>query len=627
MTPSPKPRTLELLAPARDYAAAVAAITHGADAVYIGADAFGARSAAANSVEDIARVVEAARPFGVKVYVTLNTIIYRHEIAKVKAMVEQLWKIGVDALIVQDMALLEMDLPPIDLHASTQTDARTIQKIRRLACAGFSQIVVPREFTLEEIRLAAQAAAEADIEVFVHGALCVSYSGDCHAGALIAERSANRGECPQVCRMEFTLTDSDGHAVAAPDGLGPTRHWLSTADLCRLDNLSELIEAGASSFKIEGRLKSPGYVKNVTLAYSQRLNEIVAASDGRFIRSSFGTVRATFVPDVSRSFNRGFTPYFLNNPRATSVTSWKTPKWVGRPVGTVAAVQKGRLKVTLTEPIANGDGLGFFTSQGKFMGFRVNRAEGSFIYPAPGSQLPETVGTTLFRNSDTIWENLMSRDDSARRTLPVEMLLRPLPDGRVALDCNDCRGCRITVVSDTPYSDKARTPQAEQRRAQLGRLGDTVYNLNTLDDRCGDLFIPAKGLAELRRKAIEALDRDWRIRYTRRERRASTLTCDSMTGVTTTYHDNVANPMAEKFYLSHGAVLGEPAAEVCRPRGEARVMTCRYCLRRELGACLKTPEAHLLPRQLWLENGATRLRLDFDCANCRMQVYLPRKSH
>ena len=619
--------TLELLAPARDAATALAAISHGADAVYIGAPAFGARAAATNSLEDIARVVEAAHPFGVKVYVTLNTIIFDDELEEVSRLVRDLWKIGVDALIVQDMALLGLDIPPIDLHASTQTDARTTRKICNLARAGFSQIVVPREFSLDQIKEASEALAgmhlaeAVKLEVFVHGALCVSFSGDCHAGAVLSRRSANRGECPQVCRLLFTLTDGSGRPVTPPDGGSPTRHWLSTADLNRLDYLKELIEAGAGSFKIEGRLKSIDYVKNVTLAYSKELDTIVEASGGRLRRSSYGRVKANFAPDLSRSFNRGFTPYFLKPGFSTKITSWKTPKWVGRPVAKLIGAQGARLKVSLIEPVNNGDGLGFFDSEGRFTGFRVNRAEGSFLYPAPGSNLPAEKGTLLYRNADSAWDTALARNDSAARTIAVEMLVRPTPDGRVALDAGDERGCRITVCSTQVYSDKARTPQEGQRRGILERLGDTVYRLESLDDRCGDMFIPSKELTALRRLAVKALDDNWKIRFRRPTRRPDTLSPDALDGYVATYHDNIANREAEKFYESHGAAVGEKAVEVEIPKGKKRVMTTRYCLRHELGCCLKKPGADRLPAELFLDAPIGRLELRFDCKNCNMQAY------
>lgn len=614
-------RKLELLAPARDADTAIVAIEHGADAVYIGAPAFGARAAATNSIDDIRRVAERAHVFGARVYVTLNTIIYENELPDVRRMVRELWQAGVDALIVQDMSLLDMDIPPVELHASTQTDARDAAKISLLARAGFSQIVVPREFSLDMIREAAEAASPASVEVFVHGALCVSYSGDCQAGAVLAGRSANRGECPQICRLQFRLTDAAGHDITGlPDGGPAVRHWLSMADMNRLASLGALVDAGATSFKIEGRLKSAGYVKNVTAAYSRALDEIVAASGGTLGRASFGKVEYGFTPDVGKSFNRGFTSYFLTSDSSTGITSWRTPKWVGRAVATVESVGKSSVKARMNERINNGDGLVFFDKNGSFKGFRVNRTEGDMIFAAPGSELPSTRGTVLYRNNDTAWEAAIGRSDTARRTIGLDMTLRTVPDGRVVLDISDERGCMVSVATREAFSDTARTPQQEPRRSVLGRLGDTPYRLCSLDDRLGDLFLPSKALAALRREAIDRLESSWRIRYERRLRRKSSLSADALAGMKTSYHDNVANSAAAGFYKSHGAEVAENAVEVSRPSGPLRVMTTRYCIRRELGACLKTPAGASLPRELYLDAPAGRLRLEFDCKNCNMNV-------
>lgn len=623
-----KARTLELLSPARDADTAIAAIRHGADAVYIGAPAFGARAAATNSLDDLKRVVDFAHPFGVKVYVTLNTIIYDKELDDVKALVDELYNIGVDALIVQDMALLGLDIPPIELHASTQTDARTIEKVEMLAKAGFSQIVVPREFSLGQIAEAAAVANKngSEIEAFVHGALCVSYSGDCHAGAVLMGRSANRGECPQICRLQYKLTDELGKAIEnLPDGEGAIRHWLSLADMNRLAYLGQLADAGVSSFKIEGRLKNVSYVKNVTAAYSQALDELIAASDGRYRRASFGKTYINFKPELDSSFNRGYTPYFLVPKADVNISSWKTPKWIGREVASVKAVKGNVLTVDLKEQISNGDGLGYFDRKGQFVGFRVNKAEGCRLFAAPGSELPTAAGTILYRNSDTAREAEISRDDSASRRISVRFILRQLPDWRIAVEAVDERGCSVVVASDNTYSDLAKTPQAPQREGIMQRLGGTIYKMEALEDNLGDIFVPSKDLTALRRKAIEALDSDWRMIRTVKYRKKSQLDASALEGLSTTYHDNVANALSARFYKSHGAKVEEMAIEAAPKQGELRVMTTRYCLRRSLGACLKTPNAALLPPKLYLEAPAGRLELRFDCKNCNMQVYINKK--
>ncbi|MDE6120764.1 MAG: U32 family peptidase, partial [Muribaculaceae bacterium] len=349
------------------------------DAVYIGAPAFGARAAATNSVDDIRELCAYAHRYGCRVYVTMNTILYDNELEEARALVYSLHAAGVDALIVQDMAYLEMDLPPIALHASTQCDIRTPEKASWLAQAGFSQLVLPREFSLEQIRVA-RAAAGVPVEVFVHGALCVSYSGDCQAGEAAMHRSANRGRCPQMCRLPYDLTDRHGRQVA------PKAHYLSLRDLNQSHNLKELAEAGASSFKIEGRLKDERYVANVVAAYSRILDQIVASEPDRYRRASYGRSDCGFTPDLDRTFNRGYTSYFLLKPSGSQrMASVETPKWAGRPVGTVMTAydpRRGCFKARLDEDLANGDGLGFFDSSRRFVGFRLNRADGEMLYPA-----------------------------------------------------------------------------------------------------------------------------------------------------------------------------------------------------------------------------------------------------
>lgn len=620
-------QALELLAPARDAETAIAAIEHGADAVYIGAPAFGARSAATNSIEDIKKVTTAAVPFGVKVYVTLNTILFQEELEDVRKLVVELWNAGVDALIVQDPALLLLDLPPIELHASTQWNSDAIEKIEMLARAGFSQIVVPREFSLEKIHQAYEAVGdEASLEVFVHGALCVSYSGGCHAGQVLAGRSANRGRCPQICRLPYTLIDSNGKPIEKlPDGGGPDRHWLSLADMNRLDYLEQMAEAGARSFKIEGRLKPMGYVKNVTAAYSRELDRIISKSKSRYRRSSYGRVSYNFTPDVSRTFNRGYTRYFLTPSDRKGLTSWATPKWVGPKVAIIEAVSDKKLIVNMNVPIHNGDGLSWFDNRGDFHGFRVNKVEGNEIYPAPGSDFPKHQGAILYRNGDTAFESAMDRKDSGRRCIDVDFTLRQLKDGRLAIDAVDVRGCRVTITSESTYEDIARKPQTEARSGIMQRLGDTVYEARIVDDRLGNLFVPASELTALRRKVIEALDRDWNMRRRRGLRKPMRLNNNEFLGQNFDYKANVANDLSRKFYLDHGANEVDAALEVKSSDGEVQVMTTDYCIRRELGACLKTQGCNKLPDGLWLDAPAGRLRLEFDCKNCRMKIYTSSK--
>lgn len=611
-----KPRPLELLAPARDAATAIEAIKHGADAVYIGAPAFGARAAAVNSLDDIKRVVDFAHTFDAKVYATVNTILYDNELEDARQMVGELYRGGVDALIVQDMSLLRLDLPPIALHASTQCDTRDAAKARFLERAGFSQIVVAREMTIEEMRRVCDAVT-VPVEAFVHGALCVSYSGDCQASCITRGRSANRGECAQLCRLPYDLVDGNGNTLIGG------RHLLSLRDLDRSTHLAAMADAGISSFKIEGRLKPVAYVKNVVAYYRKAIDRLIAEHPGRYCRASAGDVEVRFTPSLAKSFNRGFTPYFTDDARPDGkMASFATPKSLGEKVGRVHAVRGNMIEARLQTTLANGDGLCFIDHDGDFHGFRLNRVEGNRLYPA--SPVALQPGVELYRNKDKRFDDLLA-SDTATRTIPVAMTLRPTPSG-IALDLRDGRGHSATATLDGTF-DTARTSQEDARHRTLAKLGDTPYRLTTLDDTIGSLFIPASQLADLRRRATSALDTAHRATYRYTYRRPEDTTVPSP--ATLTYHDNVANRVAEEFYRSHGTQSIEPALEVGhaqaaakqQPTGTERVvMTTRYCLRRETGHCLKTPAGRQWPHDLYLINGSTRFRLHFDCPNCRMQL-------
>jgi len=614
---------LELLAPARDAQTAITAIDCGADAVYIGAGHHGARAAAANSVDDIRRVCEYAHRFGARIYVTLNTLVYDDELDDVRRLVIDLYGAGVDALIVQDMALTVMDIPPIALHASTQCDVRTPDKARFMEAIGMSQIVLPREFTLDEIR-AVRAITTVPLEVFVHGALCVCYSGDCRASYVNGARSANRGECAQICRLPYDLVDGKGNRV-------DTDHYLlSLRDMNRLADLADLVEAGATSFKIEGRLKSPEYVKNTVLAYSEALNNIVRANPDRYCRASYGCVDTGLRPDVNLTFNRGYTSYFLRNtqPRAGSLASMRTPKHVGREVGRVIRADARSIRLDGSVMLANGDGLGFFDEKGHFVGFRANRVDGPNVFTTTTLLPRPKPGTPVYRNLD---KNFADRLSSSRvsRTVGIRATLERTSRG-LALTLIDERGHRATSAVDGVF-DEAKKPQEETRQALLSRLGDTVYRLDGVDDRLGNIFVQASLLTTLRRRAVAALD--LAVASTRpidRRQRCDDAAVYPQKHLT--MHDNVANRVAAEFYAAHGAKVDAKAIEVADKSiidSEITVMTTRYCLRRELGYCLKTADGHRLAGPLTLvpRGGTVRpMRIDFDCTACRMNIVaLPRQ--
>jgi len=609
------PIKIELLAPARNAEIAMAAIDYGADAVYMGAPSHGARRQAANSTDDIKRVVEYAHRFGVRVYVTVNTIIYDDELADVQQLVWTLYRIGVDALIVQDMALLKMQLPPIALHASTQCDIRTPQKARFLQDVGFSQLVLPRELTLAEIK-EFRRAVSVPLEAFVHGALCVCYSGDCQASYVVTGRSANRGECAQICRYRFNLEDAEGNTLL--EG----KHLLSLKDMNRIEHLSEMLQAGITSFKIEGRLKDAAYVKNVVAAYSDALNKIVAAGNGKYSRTSRGTSVHSFIPDLAKSFNRGYTSYFLKSEHpAEGLGALDSPKWIGERVGKVLRILGSRtVKAKLYVPLTNGDGLGFFNPSGEFVGFRLNRVDGGLLVSASDVSLP--IGTVLYRNSDKSWADLIERA-TAHRVISVDMALRWCC-GQLILEICDEDG--MTAAAAMAFEPQvAKTPQTETRKRTLAKLGGTEFRLNACSDTLGDgLFVPTSMLASLRRDAVEALRAAYAATYPFPKRLEPSEHCAISDDVSLSRHDNVANHLAAAFYAqARGTTVADvPRAIEVLPQthAETRVMQTRYCLRRELGACLKSPAARKLPSPLFVTSGNTRFRLDFDCAACRMNV-------
>ncbi len=607
-------QSLELLAPARDLATAKEAILHGADAVYIGAPSHGARSKATNSIDDLRELVAFARPYGVKIYVTVNTIIYDNEIQDVEAMVTELYKIGVDALIVQDMALLKMNIPPIPLHASTQCDTHTPDKARRLASLGFEQIVVARELSLEELRSICEAVT-VPVEAFVHGALCVCYSGDCQASFVQNGRSANRGECAQMCRLPYDLLDSDGHL------LGRRKHYLSLKDMRRLESLAEMADAGVRSFKIEGRLKDTSYVKNVVAAYRSALDKIIAANPDRYCRPSRGVSAVAFTPRLNKSFNREFTPYFLRKGDNKSLAGFDTPKALGEMIGTVVASKGKILDTRPSAEIANGDGLSYITPDGLSGGFRVNRAEGGRLSLQEPVALPK--GTALYRTYDKRWEDKLS-GSTATRLIPIEMSCRLVRSSGLIELSGKIDGYGEVAVTLPCEPQPAKKPDDGYRRQQLSKLGGTIFSLSGFRDEVGDWFVPASVLSALRRELVGALLAELECVTPvsiARFRDKSTADSELFRGMKIDRHDNVANRLAREFYMERGAAEVDDAIEISGKKGKGiRVMTTRYCLRRELGKCLKDNPCPVDKRPLYLRGANFTYRLDFDCSRCQMTV-------
>ena len=479
---------LELLAPAKDLACGMAAVDHGADAVYIGAQRFGARAAAGNSVEDIRQLCDYAHPYGVKVYVTVNTILYDDELETTEQLIRQLDEVGVDAILVQDMGILRMNLPPIALHASTQTDNRTVEKVRWLKELGFQRVVLARELSVNEIAEIHKEVPDMPLEVFVHGALCVSYSGLCYASQYCFGRSANRGACAQFCRMKFDLLDATGKTIEHQ------RHLLSLKDLNQSDHLEELVEAGATSFKIEGRLKDVSYVKNVVAAYSQRLDAFIQKHPDDYCRASKGHCAYTFSPNLNKTFNRGFTTYFLHG-RMSDIFSPDTPKAMGEYVGYVKEIRRDSFNVAGTASFANGDGLCYINQERELEGFRVNRAEGNRLYP---QQMPKGLraGMALYRNNDQAFEKQLSKQSSVRK-IPIVMTLRVTDEGFSL----SAEGIEVSIPCAHQQAEK---PQRENIVRQLSRLGGTPYECSRVElPEDFNYFIPSSLLAELRHRFLE----------------------------------------------------------------------------------------------------------------------------
>ena len=598
---------LELLAPAKNLECGIAAVDHGADAVYIGAPRFGARAAAGNSLDDIRQLCDYAHPFGVKVYVTVNTILYDEELEATRQMLLELEAIGVDAILVQDMAVLELlrreETYKVRLHASTQTDNRTPEKVRWLRDLGFSRVVLARELSVEEIARIHAEVPDVELEVFVHGALCVSYSGLCYASQHCFGRSANRGECAQFCRMRFSLVDADGQEIEHE------RYLLSLKDMNQSDHLQELIEAGATSFKIEGRLKDAAYVKNVTAAYSQRLNAIIRQYPDRYCRASLGHCDYTFEPDLNRTFNRGYTTYFLHG-RQPHIASFDTPKAIGVYVGTVKEIRGDSFNVAGIVSLANGDGLCFLNADRQFEGLRANRVVGNRIYPF---KMPQGLrpGMRLYRNNDQEFERMLSKA-SATRKIPISIVLRAVDDG-YELSAGD------VAVHVTASHQLAEKSPRENLVRQLSKLGDTNYECTVVDvPEDFNYFIPNSQLSDMRRRLMKLLRSadTYAADYPIQSNLTPRSTLRTPRNYPYPYLYNISNRLSAEFYATE-----KTAYEL--QGGDGPIMQCRHCIRYSLGYCVKhggkRPSWHE-PLSLVLGDGR-RFRLEFDCKNCQMNVY------
>jgi 23S rRNA 5-hydroxycytidine C2501 synthase len=612
---------LELLAPAKNADFGIEAINHGADAVYIGGPAFGARAKAPNTVADIARLVQHAHKFHAEVFVALNTIFHDNELEGVRQLVHQLYDSGVDALIVQDMGLLELDLPPIQLHASTQTDIRTVQKAQFLDQVGFSQIVLARELDIATVKKIADATT-ANLEYFIHGALCVAFSGQCFISHAHTGRSANRGECSQECRLPYTLEDQKGRI------LGKDKHYLSMKDNDQSANLRALIAAGVSSFKIEGRYKDLPYVKNATAHYRLLLDEILQEMPD-YAKSSAGQASYTFTPQPEKTFNRSATDYFANG-RQADIGAFDTPKFSGEELGKVRKVGKDFIDVATDTPLHNGDGVCFFDVHKELVGLRVNTVQALDTYTQRlfPNEMPADIrnNTQLYRNRDHAFMRLLEKDSAARK-IALDVVLYETGDG-FALTLTDEQGFSATTQC---IADKQPANDAEKAgvslRENLAKLGNTDFLARDISLELTQLwFLPASVVNQLRRDAVQELIAIRTLGYDRPPLRAAVEPPATYPQDSLSYLANVYNQKARAFYHKHGVKLIASAYEANETLEEVPVMITKHCLRFSHGLCPKEAkgvigvQGTVTAEPMTLISGNDRYTLKFDCKPCEMHV-------
>ena len=600
-------KKIELLAPARDLQCGVAAVECGADAVYMGAPRFGARRSAGNTAEDIARMVEYARPLGVKVYATLNTLVYDSELRAAEAVAQEVVAAGVDALIVQDMAFMRMGLEGMEMHASTQAANLTPEHVRFLGQAGFSRVILERGLTLGQIREIRQAT-DVELECFVHGAICVGYSGICYLSRSMSPRSGNRGDCSQPCRLTYDLEDAGGRTLVGG------KHLLSVKDLDLSGRVGDLLDAGITSFKIEGRLKNESYVRNITLYYNRLLDAELARREG-LRRSSPARVVGGFEPDPGKSFTRGSTVWMLDGKRAGS-GSHDTPKASGSYVGRVVAVAGGGFRLDVRHDLVPGDGICFFADS-ELRGTNINRVADGVVWPDKASGIEP--GTAIFRNYDRMFEK---RIGSARcnRAIDTRARVEFRPD-ELFLSLTDAEGITATAGSDRVYEPAGNPEKARASiREQAAKSGGTIFRITEVEIADNGLpvpFVPVSELNALRRKALDAL-RQARIAAAEKSRHTPELGNPADTQGVRGF--NITNRMAEEFYRGAGVADLTPGLDQEGPPASSVVMTSPYCLRRELGWCLKEDKKGAPEGPLYLRRGSMRYRLEFDCAACLMKL-------
>ena len=595
-------RYIELLSPAKDFDAARAAIDHGADAIYMGGARFGARQAAGNSIDDIARAAEYAHQYGARLHSTLNTALFENELRDAELLARELIAAGADALIVQDMAFREMNLP-IELHASTQVGNTTPEGVKFLEECGFARIILERSLSLEEIRAIRQATT-AELECFVHGAICVGHSGRCFLSRTTSPRSGNRGECSQPCRLPYDLKDGQGNKIIT------SKHLLSVRDLNLSDELELLMDAGITSFKIEGRLKDVSYIKNVVSYYRRRIDDILSRRSD-IVRPSVGRSTIEFEPNPAKSFTRGASTYMLHG-KASGVASFDTPKAIGEYIGEVASTKKHSFTLDGANNLVAGDGICVISPNG-MSGTNINNVEGSLITPNRMDGI--SCGAKIYRNYDHRFSLALDRSRT-RRTIDVDASLTLTQEGCCLKVCDE-QGIEISVerqVTLSPANDPLKMEQTARR--QIEKSGDTIFSISEITIVGSNHFAPASLITEIRREALEKLAAA-RIAAPRHHKILADDGSARYPYAVVTKYENVTNSMAKAFYLKHGATQLEPALEFL-PTVEERVMISSYCIRREIGECLK--QNPKLKGELYLEHGTARYRLGFDCKQCLMTL-------
>ena len=620
---------LELLSPAKNIDIAKQAILHGADAVYIGGPHFGARHNAGNSVSDIAELVEFAHRFYAKVFVTLNTILHDNELEMAQQLIWQLYDAGVDALIVQDMGILAMDIPPIDLHASTQMDIRTPEKAKFLSDVGFSQIVLARELNLTEIANIHQQI-DANIEFFIHGALCVAFSGQCYISHAQTGRSANRGDCSQACRLPFTLKDDQGRVVAYE------KHLLSMKDNNQSENLIELIQAGVRSFKIEGRYKDLSYVKNITAFYRKKLDEILEKSDD-FVSASSGRTQHSFTPDPNKTFHRGATDYFVRG-RQSNIGAFDSPKFIGLPIGEMTKVTNQAIDIKSEKVLTNGDGLNVLVKR-EIVGFRADKVEkiANNHYRVFPNELPKVFHSLklpyqINRNLDHNWQQVLLKESSNRRIGVAFELINQ--SNVVQLIATSEEGCSVKIALKGEFELAEQSVKALKNiKDSLSKLGQTIYYLTNLEVNLTEIFfIPSSQLNQLRRDIIDKLTLERLTHYQRKLRKPQTEPAPIYPEEHLSFLANIYNHKAREFYAQHGVKLIESAFEAHEVKDDAPLMITKHCLRFAFNLCPKQAKGihgvktKVTPMKL-VQNNNEELILKFNCKACEMQVWGKIKNH